>query len=114
MAKQVTKQTLGIMITSKAVHAALLESGPDGPKVIRRFMRPRTSRIPTAQTALPELQDPDDPTDFSVQFSEGSPSMENMFIGSEFSGLEFSRQDDGEQKDQAVTFALELGTSLDA
>jgi len=112
MAKQVTKQTLGVMITSKAVHAALLESGPDGPKVIRRFMRPRTSRIPTAQTALPELQDPDDPTDFSVQFSEGSPSMENMFIGSEFSGLEFSRQDDGEQKDQAVTFALELGDIL--
>ncbi len=112
MAKQVTKQTLGVMITSKAVHAALLESGPDGPKVIRRFMRQRTSRISTAQTALPELQDPDDPTDFSVQFSEGSPSMENMFIGSEFSGLEFSRQDDGEQKDQAVTFALELGDIL--
>ena len=86
MAKQVTKHTLGVMITSKAVHAALLESGPDGPKVIRRFMRQRTSRISSAQTALPELQDPDDPTDFSVQFSEGSSSMENMFIGSSGSG----------------------------
>ena len=113
MAKQVTKHTLGVMITSRAVHAALLESGSDGPKVIRRFMRQRTSRFSAAQSALPELQDPDDPTDFSVQFSEGASSMENMFIGSEFSGLEFSRQDEGlGQKEQASTFVLELGDIL--
>ncbi len=112
MAKQVTKQTLGVMITGRAVHAALLESGADEPKVIRRFMRQRTSRFSAAQNALPELQNPDDATDFSVQFSEGASSMENMFIGSEFSGLEFSRQDDGGQKDQAATFALELGDIL--
>ena len=114
MAKQVTKQTLGVMITSRAVHAALLESRPDGPKVIRRFMRQRTSRFSAAQTALPELQNSDDPTDFSVQFSEGNPSsMENMFIGSEFSGLEFTQPEGlGGEKDQAATFVLELGDIL--
>lgn len=113
MAKQVSKHTLGVMITSRAVHAALLESGSDGPKVIRRFMRQRTSRFSAAQTALPDLQNSDDSNDFSVQFSEGSSSMENMFLGSEFSGLEFNRQDEsGDHKDQAATFVLELGDIL--
>ena len=113
MAKQVTRHTLGIMITSRAVHAALLESGSDGPKVIRRFMRQRTSRFSSGQTALPGLQNDEDATDFSVQFTENTSSMENMFLGSEFSGLDFTRQDEqGEQKDQAATFMLELGDIL--
>ncbi len=113
MAKQVTRHTLGIMITSRAVHAALLEEGSDGPKVIRRFMRQRTSRFSSGQTALPGLQNDEDATDFSVQFTEDTSSMENMFLGSEFSGLDFTRQDElGEQKDQAATFVLELGDIL--
>jgi len=113
MAKQVTRHTLGVMITSRAVHAALLEAGSDGPKVIRRFMRQRTSRFSSAQTALPGLQNDEDATDFSVQFTENTSSMENMFLGSEFSGLDFTRQDDhGEQKDQAAMFMLELGDIL--
>ncbi len=113
MAKQVTRHTLGVMITSRAVHAALLEAGSDGPKVIRRFMRQRTSRFSSAQTALPGLQNDEDATDFSVQFTENTSSMENMFLGSEFSGLDFTRQDElGEQKDQAATFMLELGDIL--
>ena len=113
MAKQVTRHTLGIMITSRAVHAALLESGSDGPKVIRRFMRQRTSRFSSAQTALPGLQQDEDATDFSVQFTENTSSMENMFLGSEFSGLDFTRQDDhGDQKNLAATFMLELGDIL--
>ena len=77
-----SKHTLGVMVTGRAVHAALLEAGPDGLKVIRRFMRQRTSRFSAAQTALPDLNTSDDPTDFSIQFTDsGSSSMEHMFIG---------------------------------
>lgn len=112
MAKQVTKQILGVMITGRAVHAALLESGTDGPRVIRRFMRQRTSRFSAAQSALPDLQTSDDETDFSVQFSEGTSSMENMFLGSEFGGLEFKHEDLGEQRNRNATFVLELGDIL--
>ncbi len=113
MAKQVTRHTLGVMITSRAVHAALLEAGSDGPKVIRRFMRQRMSRSSSTQTALPGMQHDEDSTDFSVQFTENTSSMENMFLGSEFSGLDFTRQDDhGDQKDRVATFMLELGDIL--
>ncbi len=76
-------------------------------------MRQRTSRFSSGQTALPGLQNDEDATDFSVQFTEDTSSMENMFLGSEFSGLDFTRQDElGEQKDQAATFVLELGDIL--
>lgn len=110
-----SKQILGVMITGRAVHAALLESGSDGLKVLRRFMRQRTSRFSAAQTALPDLQTSDDETDFTVQFSGGgSSSMENMFLGSEFGGLEVGGQEDlvGEKKNQNTTFVLELGDIL--
>jgi len=109
-----SKQILGVMVTGRAVHAALLESGSEGLKVLRRFMRQRTSRFSAAQSALPDLQGPDDVTDFSIQFSEsGSSSMENMFLGSEFGGIEAGQEGFGvEQANQVTTFALELGDIL--
>ncbi len=109
-----SKQTLGVMVTGRAVHAALLEAGPDGLKVIRRFMRQRTARFSASQTVLPDMQSPEEDGDFSIQFtSSGSSSMENMFIGGEFSGLDLGQQGEfGEQKEQSSTFALELGDLL--
>ena len=109
-----SKHTLGVMVTGRAIHAALLEQGADGVKVIRRFMRQRTARFSAAQTALPDLNTSDDPTEFSIQFTDsGSSSMENMFIGGEFGGLEMSGHEGfGEQKEQASAFVLELGDIL--
>ena len=109
-----SKHTLGVMITGRAVHAALLESGTDELKVIRRFMRQRTSRFSAAQTALPDLQDNNEGIEFPVQFSEsGSGGMDNMFLGSEFGGLDIGRTDEfGDPKDQSSTFVLELGDIL--
>ena len=110
-----SKHTLGVMVTGRAIHAALLEQGADGVKVIRRFMRQRTARFSAAQTALPDLNTSDDPTEFSIQFTDsGASSMENMFIGGEFGALDLPGQDGGfgEQKEHAAAFVLELGDIL--
>ncbi|MFQ5569475.1 MAG: PilN domain-containing protein [Rhodothermales bacterium] len=110
--RKANKQVLGVMVTSRTIHAILLETGSDGLTVLRRFMRPRTSRFSTTQTALPDLQNSEDDNDFSIQFSSGS-SVENMFLGSEFGGLEVSGgETEGEQKELAATFVLELGDIL--
>ena len=108
-----SKQILGVMVTGRAVHAALLNAGPEGLQVLRRFTRPRTARGGNNTAALPELSSPDDPTDFSVQFTDNSGGLENMFLGSEFGGLESPGFDlDGPKDETAANFTLELGDIL--
>ncbi|MDX1546190.1 MAG: hypothetical protein R3247_04345 [Rhodothermales bacterium] len=109
-----SKQILGVMVTGRSVHAALLEDGPEGLRVVRRFTRQRSTRQGPSPTALPEMQPSDDPTDFSVQFTDtGGSSLENMFLGSEFGGIEGGGFDlEGERTATVTSFAVELGDIL--
>ncbi|HMB92420.1 MAG TPA: hypothetical protein VKP65_16325 [Rhodothermales bacterium] len=112
--RKVNKHILGVMVTSRAVHAALLEAGTDDATVVRRFMRPRSGSNPAAATSsLPELQS-DDATDFSVQFTDGGSGMENMFLGSEFGGAEAANAlgQESEKPEKFSTFMLELSDIL--
>ena len=113
--RKVNKHILGVMVTSRAVHAVLLEAGTDDATVVRRFMRPRSgSNSSASATTLPELQN-DDATDFSVQFNDGGAGMENMFLGSEFGGAEAANalgQAESEKPEKFSTFMLELSDIL--
>lgn len=113
--RKVDTHVLGVMVTGRAVHAALMETGTDGVKVLRRFMRQRTSRFSSSQTGMPELPAAsDDDSDFSFSFTEGGSSVENMFLGSEFGGLEGVGGDEQKgQKGQLATFILELGDIIE-
>lgn len=111
--RKVNKHILGVMVTSRAVHAVLLEAGADDANVVRRFMRPRARGGASSPTALPEMQS-DDATDFSVQFTDTSSGMDNMFLGSEFGGAEAASAlgQEGSKSDQPSTFMLELSDIL--
>ncbi len=109
------KQILGVMVTSRAVHAALLDTSADEVQVLRRFTRQRTSRFAATQApTVPDMQKSEDEADFSVQFSDTGSMAEHMFLSSEFSGLEGAGAADHnpEKKDLAATFVLELGDIL--
>ncbi len=108
---------LGVMVTSRVVHAVLLDTSGDETQVLRRFMRQRTARQSGASPSLPDLQASSEDGDYTVQFTDTSSAAEHMFLGTEFSGLEGASGvfggDEGEDKKSATsTFALELGDIL--
>lgn len=111
MARQkAANQVLGIMITSRAIYAALLESSADGLKVARRFTRQRSSRFGLTQGALPDSHDSTG-GDFTLQIGESSFG-DNMFLGSEF-GVSGPGHEEGENAAASGTsFVLELGDIL--
>lgn len=109
---------LGISATGRAVHAVLLQTGPDGPEVVRRFSRQRTASVnafdePAAQTIAPkEHFGSDDVEDFTIEFGDGSGASggPNLFLTSEFVGIEEADADDF--GGQVATFELELSDIL--
>lgn len=110
--------TLGVMVTGRTLHASLLEQTGDGPRLVRTFTRQRSSR----GASTPEASMGDDldaleesGSDFNIQFGdEGGSDVDNMFIASEFGGLEGGAADlsGGSSADVAVSFALELADIL--
>lgn len=102
------------MVTGRTLHASLLEQTGDGLRLVRTFTRQRSSR----GASTPEASMGDDldaleesGSDFNIQFGdEGGSDVDNMFIASEFGGLEGGAADlsGGSSADVAVSFALEL------
>ncbi len=77
---------LGVNIAGRSLHAVLVQDGPDGPEVIKRFSRQLSTAV-GAEIDLPgsaESVDDDSPVgDFTIEFGGGSSSSE-LFLSSEF------------------------------
>lgn len=85
----VNDRVLGVAVSGRAVHAVLLQTGPDGPQLLRRFSRQRTARFAAAQPGV-AAPVPDLPgeggDDFTLKFGDGAGGSE-LFLSSEFGGL---------------------------
>lgn len=110
-------QVLGIAATPRAVHAVLMELGPSGPSVVRRFSRQRalaasgyedSAHFPTEQKKERPVAGGDD---FTIEFGEGSGSNSNLFLGSEF-GVTDDDADGGASAPPVASFEFELGDIL--
>ena len=123
--KSKSRYTLGVMVTERLVRAVLLQPGPDGPQPVRHFTRQRTSHVaggaamgagaeafgglPGGQAELEEGGS----GDFTIQFGEGSGGgANNLFLASEFAGMEAPVAATGEAPPQTSDCALELGDIL--
>lgn len=109
--RKATEHILGVMVTGRGVHGVLLESGADGLRVLRRFMRQRSARL-GAGSGLPDVEDGGPGGDFTLQIGEGGGSDfgDNMFLGSEFGSLDAGAVESGKATAAApTTFTLELG-----
>ena len=123
--KNKPRHTLGVMVTERLVHAVLLQPAPDGPQPLRHFTRQRASHVtggaamgagvgafddvPGAQVELEEGGS----GDFTIQFGEGSGGdANNLFLASEFAGLEAPVAPTAEAPPQTSDCALELNDIL--
>lgn len=111
-----TDRVLSVAATARMVHAVLVERSPDGSEVLRKFSRQRavtagfdapvTKSSKKKEAALSGGGD-----DFTIQFGEGN-SADNLFLASEFGGM----QGDGEAGDAdgspAPSYEFELGDIL--
>ena len=110
---------LGVTISGRSLHAVLIQDGPDGPEVVRRFARQLASSAAGSEVELPgsmnEAIDDDSPVgDFTIQFGGGSPGSE-LFLSSEFQGVEGSTSDSdggGTVSATVETFDLEVSEIL--
>lgn len=90
-----SKETiLGVSASSRRVHAVLLHDAPDGPVILRHFVRDRSKSDPFSMPdATPESVATDD---VSIQIGDHPASDDSLFLSSEFgsmgpdSGEEFS------------------------
>jgi Tfp pilus assembly protein PilN len=106
---------LGMIATSRAVHAVLLAGGPDGPEVLRRFSRQRARSVSGSPQSVPvgvtegTQEDFSSSSDFTIQFGDSSGSGKDLFLSSEFVGLD---GEDGEESGSGnapvSTFELEF------
>lgn len=109
------EHVLGIAATGRAVHAVLIENGPDGSAVIRRYSRQRTVTAigyddPAAeqQNARKEQFGNAGTDEFTIEFGDGSDSSSgpDLFLASEFGGIDDADAD--EFGGPVATFELEL------
>lgn len=109
-------QVLGVTATSRAVHGVLVREGLDGPEVLRRFSRPRSRSTaglsPSTVGAAEGVLDTAGGHDFTIQFGDTAGASRELFLASEFGGLEKEGGDDGAAAPPA-TFELELRDLLD-
>lgn len=108
---------LGVMVTSRMLHAVLLQSEASGLKVLRRFTRQKVSKASQAGlvTSVPELQEDAANSDFTIQFGDSSDTTGNLFLNSEFGGGGVSGlmdTDDDLSGGLSSSFVLELGDIL--
>ncbi len=110
-----SERVLGIAATSRAVHAVLLEQGPDGPQVARRFSRQRAATGYEEPSGHPAEQMKDQPVgggeDFTLEFGDGTSSNTNLFLGAEF-GVSEEEGEPGAAAPAAPSFEFELGRIL--
>ena len=81
---------LGVMITSRMLHAVLIQQEANGSKILRRFTRQRVTRATQSGmlTNVPELQEETaGDNDFTIQFGDGTENNSNLFLSSEFGGV---------------------------
>lgn len=111
--KRSQQPVLGVMVTSRTVEAVLMQATDDGPVAVRRFTRHRSgghTRADSMGGQTPETELDDTSTDFTIQFGESPSGGTEMFLGSEFAGL------DGQSEDGAghppASFDLELADIL--
>ncbi|HET6568180.1 MAG TPA: hypothetical protein VFG50_09460 [Rhodothermales bacterium] len=116
---------LGVMVTSRMLHAVLVRAEANGPVVVQRFVRHRNSRqgmaaatlTPSMANLVPELQEELSGNDFTLQIGEGaggSGNANDLFLRSEFGekgGL--SGDGTGEAAERAANFMYELSEVLD-
>ncbi|MDX1740379.1 MAG: hypothetical protein R3178_03760 [Rhodothermales bacterium] len=111
---------LGVTISGRSLHAVLIQDGPDGPEVIRRFARQLASSSVGADVELPgtmnEALDDDSPVgDFTIQFGNGGSSGSELFLSSEFQGVEGATSNDdggGTVAAPLETFDMEVSDIL--
>src|SRR5690606_7657706 len=111
-----TDRVLGVAVTSRTVHAILLEKGSDGPEVVRRFSRQRAVPTtgfeePVAQPTAHKKESIGGGEDFTIEFGGGNAAASNLFLSSEFGGLE-ENGDEDDASAQALGFDFELGDIL--
>jgi Tfp pilus assembly protein PilN len=102
------------MVTSKTLHAVLMENSEGSARVLRRFTRQRVSRTshPGLMTSVPELQESANTGDFTIQFGENADSASQLFLNSEFNGAAPQVEGSEEVGGFSSTFVLELGDIL--
>ncbi len=111
---------LGVTISGRSLHAVLIQDGPDGPEVLRRFARQLSSSAVGTDFDLPgsmnESIDEDSPVgDFTISFGGDSASSSELFLSSEFQGVEgaTSNEDGGGSVSAPLeTFDIEVGDIL--
>ncbi|MDX1740614.1 MAG: hypothetical protein R3178_04935, partial [Rhodothermales bacterium] len=111
---------LGVTISGRSLHAVLIQDGPDGPEVIRRFARQLASSTVGADVDLPgtmnDTLDDDSPVgDFTIQFGNGGSTGSELFLSSEFQGVEGATSDDdggGTVAAPLETFDMEVSDIL--
>ncbi|MEM6644777.1 MAG: hypothetical protein AAF730_00845 [Bacteroidota bacterium] len=114
--KRINENVLGVMADDRTVHAILVQQGPNGPEIKRRFSRARASQY--ADAVVPDLGF--DPAmeqasfggdDFNIQF--GDAGAQTNFLKGEFGDLA-AKADTSKKAPEAVIepFALELGDIL--
>lgn len=115
-----TSCTLGIAATARTVQAVLLQQGPDGPEVLRRFSRPRSRGVaplsPSGVTpAAAEFaqEAPGAGQDFTIQFGDVAAGGRELFLASEFAGLDKEGGDELGVAGPVATFEFELRDLLD-
>ncbi|MEX0822338.1 MAG: hypothetical protein WD021_09355 [Rhodothermales bacterium] len=112
-----SERVLGIAATPRAVHAVLLEGGPNGPEVVRRFVRTRTIAPTGYEDVAPHHDEPstdqsiDGGDDFTIEFGDGPSSNANLFLGSEF-GVSDDAGEAATAPAIAQPFDFELGDIL--
>jgi hypothetical protein len=114
-----TDRVLGVAATGRAVHAVLIENGPDGPAVIRRYSRQRTLTAAGYEDAAANPAAPKNEQfgnavsdEFTIEFGDGSNSSSgpNLFLASEFGGAEETDTEDF--GGHVATYELELSDIL--
>jgi hypothetical protein len=111
---------LGVTISGRSLHAVLVQDGPDGPEVLRRFARQLSSSSIGSSVELPgsanESLDDDSPVgDFTIQFGGANSSSSDLFLSSEFQGVEGATSDDdggGTVNATLETFDIEVAEIL--
>ncbi|MCB0720225.1 MAG: hypothetical protein KDD65_17385 [Bacteroidetes bacterium] len=114
-----TESVLGVLVSGRAIHAALIHDSGRGPEVVRYFSRQSTTGIGAGVTGSPntisEFDEPGMGSDFSIKFGTGNQSSSDLFLASEFSGTESDASDGMAAVGQpaiATSFHLELEAIL--
>lgn len=128
--KNTDASALGVMVTSRAVHAALVKSGPDGPVVLGRFTRQRAAKgaggVPGMAPGgmMPEMQESAGASDFTLQFGDsggmsggvgaagGVMGSTELFMSSEFGDGDGDEKGGQSAPPEVQSFTFELNEIL--